>query len=193
MADDPTTTDPAPEPQPDPAPADPAPDPGAKPEIDWKAKARMWEDRAKTNSAAAKKLADLEAASQTETERAQAAAKAAEDRAQAAVLRIASAEVRAALTGIVPDPAAVAEDLNLAKFLTDDGEVDAEKVAALRTKYQALAPSGPRAPLPNPAQGNGSANRSLGELVADAEKSGDPRRSIKHKSRQLLELRKQQG
>ena len=38
-------------------------------ETDWKAEARKWEQRAKDNSAAAKKLADAEAANQTDTER----------------------------------------------------------------------------------------------------------------------------
>ncbi len=155
-------------------------------EPDWKAEAEKWkrearkhEDRAKGNSAAAERL--------------QAAAKAAEDRAQAAVLRIASAEVRAALTGIVPDPAAVAEDLNLAKFLTADGEVDADKVAALRAKYAALAPAGPRAPAPNPAQGAGTKAPTLAEIAADAEKSGDVRGALRAKSQQLAQIRSQQG
>src|ERR1700749_1507509 len=103
----------------------------------------MKEER-DANAAAAKKLAEIEGANQTAQERAEAAAKAAEDRAHTATLRIASAEVRAALTGIVPDPAAIAEDLKLAKYLTDDGEVDAEKVAALRAKYQGLAVPGTR-------------------------------------------------
>jgi len=40
-----------------------------QPETDWKAEARKWEQRAKDNSAAAKKLADAEAANQTDTER----------------------------------------------------------------------------------------------------------------------------
>lgn len=188
MADDPTTADPAPEP---PAPADGPPAPGAKPEPDWKAEARKWEDRAKANSAAAKKLAELETANQTEAERLQSAAKAADDRAQAAVLRIASAEVRAALTGIVLDPAAVAEDLNLTRFLTAEGEVDAQAVSALRSKYQALAPAGPRSPAPNPAQGSNGQQKSLGELIADAEKSGDLRTSMRLKSQQLAKLRNQ--
>lgn len=43
---------------------------GAKPEPDWKAEARKWEDRAKANSAAAKKLADIEQAQKTDAEKA---------------------------------------------------------------------------------------------------------------------------
>lgn len=196
MADEPTTADPAPEPE-------PAADPAAQPdETDWKAEAERWkresrkhEGRAKENAGAAKRLAEIEAANQTAQERAEAAARAAEERAAAATVRIASAEIRAALAGVVPDPAAVVEDLNVARFLTDDGEVDAEKVSALRAKYAALAPSGPRAPLPNPAQGSSQPARSLTEIIADAEKNvtdrASARTSIGLKSRQLLQQRNQ--
>lgn len=40
-----------------------------KPEIDWKAKAREWETRAKANKTAADELASLKAAQMTEQER----------------------------------------------------------------------------------------------------------------------------
>ena len=179
---------------------------GGKPDAtDWKKEARKWEQRAKandetarTNAAAAVKLAELEAANQTAAERAEAAAKDAEARARAAVQRVASAEVRAALTGVVPDPAAVAEDLDLSKFTTADGDVDTDKVAALRQKYAALAPSGPRAPAPNPAQGNAQPPKTLAEMVAEAEAAAsgskkDTRQLIRLKSAQLLDMRNRQG
>ena len=68
--------------------------------------------------------------------------------------RIASAEIKAALTGIVPDPSAVADDLNLAKFVTAEGDVDAAAISALREKYQAFAPTnGARVPEPTPGTG----------------------------------------
>ncbi|HEX4018187.1 MAG TPA: hypothetical protein VHX15_15740 [Frankiaceae bacterium] len=185
---DPATADPAT----DPPEPDPAADPAAQPDTtDWKAQARKWEARAAENKAAAKKLAEIEAANQSAQERAETAAKAAEDRAQAATLRIASAEVRAALTGIVPDPAAIVEDLNLAKYLTEDGEVDADKVAALQAKYQALAPAGSRAPRPNPAQGgSGQPAKTLTELVADLERkpgktAAEMRELMRMKARQM--------
>lgn len=146
---------------------------GGKPDPDWKAEARKWEQRAKDNSAAAKKLAALEAANQTDAERAQAAARQAEQRAEAAVRRVASAEIRAALTGVVPDPAAVVEDLDLGRFIdADSGDVNTDAVAALKAKYAALAPpQGPRPPAHNPAQGAGGAPKSLAEVIADAEKA----------------------
>lgn len=67
MSDDATTT-------PTPTPADiaatkaPAQEPAA-PEVDWKAKAREWETRAKANKDAADELAKIKAANQTEAER----------------------------------------------------------------------------------------------------------------------------
>lgn len=163
---DPIQTDPTP--TPDPAPADPPtpdptdpPQPGTgEPEIDWKAKAREWEKRAKANQAeakknadAAKRIAEIEEAQKTAEQKAQDAAKAAEARAQAANQRVAKAEVKAALTGIVDDPESIIEDLNLSRYLTDDGDVDDDAVAALKTKYEALRPPSKRAPNPNPAQG----------------------------------------
>lgn len=42
----------------------------AQPETDWKAEARKWETRAKENSAAAARLAELESAQKTEAEKA---------------------------------------------------------------------------------------------------------------------------
>lgn len=161
---DPTIPEPAPADPPTPDPTDP-PDPGtSEPEIDWKAKAREWEKRAKANQAeakknadAAKRIADIEEAQKTAEQKAQDAAKAADQRAQAANQRVARAEVKAALTGIVDDPESIIEDLNLSRYLTDDGDVDEDAVAALRTKYEALRPPSRRAPNPNPAQGaNGS-------------------------------------
>lgn len=43
--------------------------PAAKTEVDWKAKAREWENRAKANKTAADELASLKAAQMTEQER----------------------------------------------------------------------------------------------------------------------------
>lgn len=186
---------------------------GGKPEpdtTDWKAEARKWEQRAKDNakaakenSAAAKKLADLEAANQTAQEKAEAAAKAAEERAAAALARAGSSELRSLLTEAgVPNAAAIVEDLNLARFTGEDGSVDPEKAAALVEKYKPLIPpSGPRAPAPNPAQGNGSAPRTLAEQIAainlNGATPGERRQAVSQslglKARQLTQLRNNQG
>ena len=108
----------------------------------WKALARKHEDRAKENGAAARELEKLREASLSEAEKAVAEA---EKRGRTAALtevatKLAAAEVKAALAGVVTDPAAIVEDLNLAKFITADGDVDAKAVTALRDRYAALAP-----------------------------------------------------
>lgn len=178
---------------------------GAKPEppkadsTDWRAQARKWEQRAKENASAAKKLADLEAEKLSAQERAEAAAKDAEARAQAAVNRANSSELRTLLTEAgVPNAAGIVEDLNLSRFTGEDGGVDPEKAAALVEKYKPFVPpSGPRAPAPNPGQGNGQQPRTIAEQLASLElKPGDRnalRTSLNLKSRQLSQARNQQG
>ena len=59
-----TTETPAAEPE------APAQEQQPKQEIDWKAKAREWETRAKANKAAADRLAEIEEASKTEAQKA---------------------------------------------------------------------------------------------------------------------------
>lgn len=118
--------------------------PSAEDVAKWKAMARKHEAASK---AAQKELDKLRAASQTDSERAVSEAEARGRQAALADVgqRLAAAEIKAALTGIVPDPAAIVEDLNLAKYVGDDGEVDSEAVASLRKKYEGFG-----------ARGNGS-------------------------------------
>jgi hypothetical protein len=161
-------TPPAPPTQPPPTPSTPPPapppsaDPSAsstnatEPETDWKAEARKWETRAKENSKAVTELDKLKAKTMSETEKAVAEAEA---RGRTAAVtdfgsRLAAAEIKAALTGVVSDPNVIVEDLNLARYLTDDGEVDSKAVAALRKKYEALLkpPSAPADPKGRPAE-----------------------------------------
>jgi len=52
-----------------PAPQPTEPVEPARAETDWKAEARKWEQRAKENSAAAKRLAEIEEANKTEAEK----------------------------------------------------------------------------------------------------------------------------
>lgn len=96
----------------------------------------------------------LAAASKTDVEKAQEAATAAEARAAAAAERVARAEVKAALAGVVDNADAIVEDLNLSKFVTDDGEVDASAVKALRDKYAGFG--SPRPPRPDASQASGA-------------------------------------
>lgn len=96
----------------------------------------------------------LAAASRTAEERAQEAATAAEERAAAANQRAARAEVKAVLAGVVDDPDGIIEDLDLAKFVDEDGDVDTDAVRKLRDKYARFG--NPRTPRPDPSQASGA-------------------------------------
>ena len=104
-------------------------------------------------------------ASKTDAERAQEALQAAQDRASRATQRMAQAEVKAALSGLVDDPDAIIEDLNLAKFIGEDGEVNADAISALRSKYAAFG--GRRAPRPDPSQASGANGKTQASPAAD--------------------------
>lgn len=106
-----------------------------KAETDWKAEARKWEDRAKENSTAAARLADIEKANQTELEKAVEKAKA-EGRTEvqtSANARLVKAEARAlAAAAKFRDPADAVAFLKLSDVkVSDDGEVDSAVVKTL--------------------------------------------------------------
>lgn len=106
----------------------------------WKAQSRKHEQRAKDNSTAAAELEKLRTAQMTEQERAvaEAFAKGKSEGTSASSKRLAAAEIKAALAGIVDNPQDVVDDLDLAKYVTDTGDVDEESVGKLRDKYAAI-------------------------------------------------------
>lgn len=109
----------------------------------WKSLARKHEEQAKRNAKAARELEQLKRSQMDEHEKAIAEA---EERGRRAARlevaeRLAAAEIRAELKGVVDDPAAIVEDLNVRKYVTDDGEVDSDAVAQLREKFARLAKS----------------------------------------------------
>lgn len=91
-------------------PAQPDPDKATEPEtpkvdeIDWKAKAREWEKRAKDNKSAADRLAEIEEASKTEAQKAADRLAAAEKAAADASSSLARLEVALA-KGLTPSQA----------------------------------------------------------------------------------------
>lgn len=145
-------------------------------ETDWVAEARKWEKRAKENASRLKeaepKLAEYDKfvqASQSELDRAQDAANKAQAGLAAMRETVAKAEVKAALTGVVPDPTAIADDLNLTRFINEDGGVNLDAVAALRDKYASLAPQASRTPAPNPAQGSSGSGPATPAQLSEAD------------------------
>ncbi|MEU3528829.1 hypothetical protein AB0E62_34110 [Streptomyces sp. NPDC038707] len=116
---------------------------------DWKAEAekykalmRKHEARAKENAAAAKERDELRKQSMSEQEKAveEASAKArAEERVRLAG-KLARQGFIAAAAGRLPNAASVADDLNLSKYVGEDGEIDESGLAELVDR---LAPPKP--------------------------------------------------
>lgn len=175
----------APAPETPPADQEP-PSPDLQSELDrWKAAARKHEDRAKANYAAVKELEDLKKSQMSETER---AVKEAEERGRTSAVsefgqKIAAAELKAALAGLIADPQGLIEDLNLAKFVTDTGDVDTAAVTALKEKYASLAPAAAATP-PNLYQGRQGppAPGQLSQAEADQLSRTDPDALVRAKA-----------
>lgn len=130
---------------------DPSGEPDWKAEAErWKQHSRTWEDRAKANSEARKRLDELEDADKSELEKVQELLKAEAERAAEAERKATTAEKARARADIASEFGISKEDREL--FLTADDEatlrLQAEKLAARR---------GPE--NPNQGQGNGGANK----------------------------------
>lgn len=139
-------------------PHPPAPDKGPDLSTQVAALNRQLELEKKARTKAEARLAQVDAATQTEAEKA--AAKAREEGkaegVKAAGSRLAAAEFRAQATGKLADPSAALEYLDLARFVGEDGEPD---VAGITAAVERLAASGaggkpaPRSPaVPNGVQ-----------------------------------------
>jgi hypothetical protein len=132
---------------------------------DWKAEAEKWkatsrkhEQRAKDNAAAAKERDELKRQGMSDAEKAadEAAAKArAEERTRLAG-KLARQGFLAAAAGRVPNAPTVADDLNLSKYVAEDGEVDEKGLAELVDR---LAPKGTGGGNGNGDGGNGAGGR----------------------------------
>jgi hypothetical protein len=163
MSDAPPAAPPAPpaDPPKDAPPASGAPSDAEK---DWKAEhekvlaeARKWEQRAKENHGAKKELDDLKKSGMTELEKAVAeateAGKAEARREAAAQLVDARIEAAAANRLSELQLAQLLEGIDRARFLTEDGQVDAEKVKKF---VDAVAPATAPADLGQGNRGSGA-------------------------------------
>lgn len=99
----------------------------AQPETDWKAEARKWEARAKENSGAATRLAELENAKKTEAEKTAERLTAAERKAAAAELSALRLDVA---LDKAPEGMAVAQVRKLARRLSGSTREEIEADAA---------------------------------------------------------------
>jgi hypothetical protein len=137
-------TDPAQGQPPAPTPTEPNTPPPAKAEPDWKAEARKWEQRAKENTAAAKKLAEIEEANKTEAQKQ--AERLAEAETAAAKAKAEALRFRVAAKHSISD-----EDADL--FLTG---TDEETLLKQAQRLMERTPAQPRSPQPNRQQGTPS-------------------------------------
>jgi hypothetical protein len=172
--DDPEPADPEPTPEPEGDPAEPEPDPEGADKLGdagKKALDRMKAERAEAKKAAAaekkraddlaRKVAEFEDRDKSELEKATSKAERLEAAAKAATARAVKAEVRAAASEFA-DPEDAAAFLDLAKYTSDDGEIDTEAISADLTdllerkphlRRQAAEPQKKPAPKPDPSQG----------------------------------------
>lgn len=151
----------APAETPPPAP-EPAPEPSPAQETDWKAEhektlreARKWEERAKSNSTAAKELEQLRKASMSEQEKAVESARS-EARSEALRTvggRLVDAEVKVAAAGRNVDVDALLEGLDRGRFLSDDGEPDSKAITAWVDRIAPKANGEPASVFPDLGQG----------------------------------------
>jgi hypothetical protein len=174
--DDPEPTEPEPATEPEGDAADPEPE--AEPEgadkLGDKGKQaldRMKAERAEAKRAAAaekkradelaRKVAEFEDRDKSELEKATAKAERLEAAAQAATARALKAEVKAA-AGEFADPEDAVAFLDLAKYTSDDGEIDSEAISAdladllerkPHLRRAAAEPLKKPAPKPDPSQG----------------------------------------
>lgn len=125
---------PAPEATPEP-PATPAP------ETDWKAEARKWEQRAKDNSTAAARLAEIEESK-----------KSAEQKASEALVAAQSTATEAAAKAMRYEVAAETEGFPMALAARLVGST-AEELQADAARLMALIPKAPEATAPVPPAG----------------------------------------
>lgn len=136
----------------------------------WKVLSRQNEDRAKANADKAKAFDDAQAANQTELERAQARATAAEQLAQQRGDVAVRAQVRSMAESFIDRDAAVAliaTDGGLTRFVGDDGAINE---TGIQTALDALLASKPAlkksdAPPPPPPQDPGLGPRGGGTPV----------------------------
>jgi hypothetical protein len=108
---------------------------------------KAFEKQAKANAKAAEELERYKQASLTEQERAIAKARdeaAAQTRSEVAstfAQRIAKLQFKAEAAGRVKDIDGLLEDLNLAKFVGEDGEPDAKAIKAAVDRFAKVAPA----------------------------------------------------
>lgn len=118
------------------------------------------------------------------------------DRPLAGVAEMDTTEIRARLEAAleavgVPDPAAVAEDLDPARFVDDAGELRADAVEALAARYRTM--SGATRRKTGRAAGLAEAERRFGPKPASKSAAGAPDTSLTGRAAGLAEAERRFG
>lgn len=125
----------------------------------WKALARKHEDKWKEAEPAVQRLAQIEAEQMTEAQRAEAAAQAAQERADALLKRAATAEARSLAADFADPEDALVFLGDVTRFASESGDIDTDAIRSeladliTRKPHLGKAAQGPKAPPANPAQG----------------------------------------
>jgi hypothetical protein len=163
-------TEPTPNPAVDPAaqPTDPAQAAEPNDDTDWKAEARKWEQRAKDNQKAARDFEQQRKAAMTEAERAVVEA---EERGRMSAVstygqRLARTEfiAEAARRNPAFDATSILDDLNLARYIGEDGEPDSKAIAKAA---QRLIPEANNTPQPPSFDGGSRQAAPAGSSMTD--------------------------
>jgi hypothetical protein len=158
------------------------------------AKLKTAEQTARTHRDKAKRLDEIEAAQQTETEKAAARAEQAERQVTELRHRAVDAEIRAAATSWANPTDAPLYLPDRDKYVREGGEIDTAAITADLSAVLAGRPhlarvDGPRRPAPDLSQGaRPGAVSTLDTQIAEAEKKGDWRAAIRLKAQQALDL-----
>ncbi|MFF4779417.1 hypothetical protein ACFY05_42040 [Microtetraspora fusca] len=160
------------------APQEPAQAPETTPaeEIDWKAKAREWEKRAKENKTAADKLAEIEEANKTEAQKLTERATKAEERAT-------EAEARALRREVALEHRLGKDDAALLDAITDEDAM--RRLAERLAQQQKAAETTVGAYVPG--MGKSPAAPNLDAQIAEAEAKGDTKTAVALKTRKLTQ------
>lgn len=197
-----TPDEPTPAATPDPeAPTDSTTDPWDDP----KAARREIEKLRKENGDRRIKLREYEpriaeldkitAERQTAEEKATAALAKAEERATAATTRAVRSEIRALAADLFADPGDPADNLNVAKYVSGDGEIDTDGIKTdladlLKRKphWGKTDPAAPRSPKPDRSQGSSAQGQvSVEAQIAEAQAKGDIARVIRLQTQKLFQ------
>lgn len=167
---------------------------GEKALAEWKARAKAAE---KERAEQATRLKEFEDRDKSEAQRLAEAAQAAEERAATATRAAVAAKVEALAAGTFADPEDAVGALDPAKYVDEQGVIDADAIRAdlatlLERKPHWARDTGPRTPRPDPSQGARPSGTPGGvdEQIDAAQAKGDWRTVLRLQNSKLADAGK---